>query len=96
METREKEEEKTKHSETKKEKFRQIGKFIQTNQLLGKGSFGKVYKGFFKEDYLKMVAVKVIPIKANMDLKSIERLKREIDLLKRINHPNIIKKILFI
>ena len=41
---------------------KQVDKYIVTSKLLGKGSFGTVYRGFFKEDQSKVIAVKVIPI----------------------------------
>ena len=79
-------------NEKKKDKFKQIDKFVVTNQLLGKGAFGKVYRGFFKNDHSKIIAVKMISLNtANKDPKFIEYLKREIEILKKISHPNITK-----
>ena len=79
-------------SDKKKEKFKQIDKFVMTNKLLGKGTFGKVYRGFFKNDHSKIIAVKVVSLNsANIEIKFIEQLKREIEILQNINHPNIIK-----
>lgn len=44
------------------EEFKQVDKFIVTSKVLGKGSFGIVYRGFFEKDHSKIVAVKVTPL----------------------------------
>jgi serine/threonine protein kinase len=66
----------------KDEQYKQVDKFIVTSHLLGKGSFGNVYRGFFKDDHSNIVAVKVIPLeKISSDPKFLELLKREIDIM---------------
>lgn len=74
------------------EQYKQVDKFIVTSQLLGKGSFGVVYRGFFKDDHSKIVAVKVTPLeKISADPKFLELLKREIDIMQTIEHGNIVR-----
>jgi serine/threonine-protein kinase ULK/ATG1 len=68
-----------------------VDKFIVTNKILGKGAFGTVYRGFFRDNHSKVVAVKVIPLeKVSTDNKFIKLLKREIEILQKIKHPNIV------
>jgi serine/threonine protein kinase len=75
-----------------KQEYKQVDKFIVTSTLLGKGSFGVVYRGFFKDDHSKIVAAKVIPIdRISQDPKFLELLKREIDIMQKIEHPNIVR-----
>ena len=74
------------------EEFKQVDKFIVTNKVLGKGSFGIVYRGFFEKDHSKIVAVKVTPLeKISNDLKFLELLKREIEIMQSIDHPNVVR-----
>ncbi len=74
------------------EQYKQVDKFIVTSQLLGKGSFGVVYRGFFKDDHSKIVAIKVTPLeKISADPKFLELLKREIDIMQTVEHPNIVR-----
>ena len=58
-------------------------------RLLGEGSFGKVY---LMRDKVKrnFVCVKVIKIK-NIPKKERESTKLEVELLRRLNHPNIVR-----
>jgi serine/threonine protein kinase len=70
-----------------------IGDYIYFTPCIGKGSFSKVFAGYninCKTDPPEYVAIKRINLS---DLKkiSIKRIKREIDLLKCLNHPNIIR-----
>lgn len=74
------------------EEYKQVDKFIVTSRVLGKGSFGIVYRGFFEKDHSKIVAVKVTPLeKISNDLKFLELLKREIEIMQSIDHPNIVR-----
>lgn len=58
--------------EKKDEEYKQVDKYIVTSTIIGQGAFGKVLKGFFKDDPTKAVAVKVIPFdKVNTDKKFI-------------------------
>eukprot|EP01135_Chromosphaera_perkinsii_P001827 Nk52_evm6s211 gene=Nk52_evmTU6s211 len=59
----------------------------QRGHVLGRGAFGKVYMGL-NEDTGEMIAIKQIPI-ANDD--ALDGLTQELDLLKRLNHPHIVR-----
>jgi len=58
-------------------------------RILGEGSFGKVY---LMRDKVRraLVCVKIIKIK-NIPKKEREATKMEVDLLRRLNHPNIVR-----
>ena len=58
-------------------------------KILGEGSFGKVY---LMRDKTRraLVCVKIIKIK-NIPRKEREATKMEVDLLRRLNHPNIVR-----
>ena len=72
--------------------YKQVDKFIVSDKLIGKGAFGKVFRGFFKNDHSTIVAVKVISIeKIGKSPQFIEHIRREIDILGKLNHPNIVK-----
>ena len=58
-------------------------------RVIGEGSFGKVYLMRDKVNR-KFVCVKVIKIK-NIAKKEREATKMEVDLLKRLHHPNIVR-----
>lgn len=76
----------------REEEYKQVDKFIVTSKILGKGSFGVVYRGFFEKDHSKIVAVKVTPLeKISSDLKFLELLKREIEIMQSIDHANIVR-----
>lgn len=62
-------------------------------ELIGTGTFGKVYKCQNQLNGL-IYALKVVEITASTReeaVKQIENLKREIRVLKKLNHPNIVK-----
>lgn len=61
-------------------------------RLLGEGSFGKVYLMRDKTRLRKYVCVKKIKIK-NIPKKEREAVKNEVDLLRKLNHPNIVRYI---
>mmetsp|Transcript_25779 Transcript_25779/g.29689 ORF Transcript_25779/g.29689 Transcript_25779/m.29689 type:complete len:116 (+) Transcript_25779:13-360(+) len=58
-------------------------------KLLGQGSFGKVYKAIDKASQ-QYAAVKVID-KTRVEDLNYEQLRAESDILKELNHPNIVK-----
>ena len=58
-------------------------------ETIGNGSFGKVVKCIEKASGEK-VAVKIIDI-SKYSVKYIEKLKSEIHILEKLNHPNIIE-----
>lgn len=73
--------------------YKQIDKFIVcANKPLGQGAFGSVVKGFLKENHAQQVAVKIISLnKVAAESNFIKLLRREIEILQKINHPNIVK-----
>ena len=60
-------------------------------KVLGEGSFGKVYLMRHKRER-KLLCVKVIKIK-NIPKKERDATKMEVDLLRRLHHPNIVRYI---
>ncbi|OMJ84300.1 hypothetical protein SteCoe_14583 [Stentor coeruleus] len=65
-----------------------IRDYYKFGRLLGSGQFGKVRLGFSKRDPNFQVAIKSIDKKK---VKNIERLTMEIEMLRLLDHPNIIK-----
>lgn len=63
--------------------------FYDLQDSLGKGKYGLVKKGIHKKS-LKEVAIKIVK-KKELSLKDLELLKREIEVLKVCQHPNIIR-----
>ena len=68
---------------------RRIGPFILGRQI-GAGGMGIVYLATYVETG-KQVAVKVLPPALSEDEKLLKRFEREILILKRLRHPNIVK-----
>ena len=68
---------------------RRIGPFILGRQI-GAGGMGIVYLATYVETG-KQVAVKVLPPTLSEDMKLLKRFEREINILKRMKHPNIVK-----
>ena len=58
--------------------------------IVGKGAFGKVYKGVDKKNPEFKVAVKVLN-KHKMSQKDLAHVMDEVDLLKKVDHPNIVE-----
>lgn len=63
--------------------------FYELKENLGKGKYGLVKKGIHKKSG-KIVAIKIVK-KKELSLKDVELLKREIEVLKLCQHPNIIR-----
>ena len=68
---------------------RQIGPFILEEQI-GIGGMGVVYRATFPKNN-KKVAVKILAPGLMEDPKLLSRFEREIKILKRLSHPNIVK-----
>ena len=70
-----------------------IGKIIEGFRIikfLGSGKFSVVYQAERQSDS-KLVALKIIKIYDIKDKTLVEKCLQEVNLLKRVNHPNIIK-----
>ncbi|MEZ6041338.1 MAG: serine/threonine-protein kinase [Planctomycetaceae bacterium] len=68
---------------------RRIGPFLIEKQL-GAGGMGIVYLATY-EPAGKKVALKVLTPALSSDAKLLKRFEREIDILKKMSHPNIVK-----
>ncbi|THU78895.1 kinase-like protein [Dendrothele bispora CBS 962.96] len=62
---------------------------IQLGYCIGRGQFGSVYRAL-NLNTLKMVAVKHIRLEGLKE-EEVTRLMREVDLVKRLSHPSIVK-----
>ena len=69
--------------------MKEIGDYIYHSDFIGKGSFSKVYIGYKKVDKEKKYAIKKIYKKE--DLKYINYIDKEIKIMNKLNHENIIK-----
>jgi len=63
--------------------------FLNIGKALGKGTFGKVKLATHTLTNEK-VAIKILEKSRIKDKKDIERISREIKILKKVRHPNII------
>jgi 5'-AMP-activated protein kinase catalytic alpha subunit len=70
-------------------KSRTIGDYI-LQKSIGEGTFGKVKLGEHRLTHEK-VAVKILEKKRIIDVADVERVAREIHILKLIRHPSIIQ-----
>jgi tRNA A-37 threonylcarbamoyl transferase component Bud32 len=59
-------------------------------KTIGEGTFGKVRAGIHKLTGLP-VAIKILEKERIVDLADVERVKREIHILTRVRHPNVIR-----
>ncbi len=66
---------------------RKISKYSYNNNYIGKGSFSKVYMGY--DDEHNHYAIKKI-YKKN-DIKYINLIEKEIEIMEKLNHKNIVK-----
>lgn len=83
-------------AEPKTSKTRQssrIGEYVYFTPAIGKGSYSKVFLGYKFTDtsnFPNYVAIKRIST-GHMKKLSVPRIKREIELLKKLSHPNIVR-----
>jgi len=75
-------------SKPKPHKPKQVGQYIMENTI-GTGAFGKVKRAVHIQTH-KEVAVKILN-KQLMEAPDMERSKREGNILRKLNHPNIVK-----
>lgn len=61
-----------------------------SEETLGQGTFGKV-KLVVHEETQQKAAIKILEKKKIVDVSDIERVSREIHILKLIRHPNLIQ-----
>ena len=69
--------------------MKQLGDYELMEQL-GRGGMGIVYKARHVR-LKKIVALKILPQKAVSDPRSISRFQREMELIGRVDHPNIVR-----
>jgi len=77
------------HLEIDEPIFDPIDEVYQFGEEIGKGGFSIVYRALRKKDKADF-AIKCIP-KKNVEGDDIKLLRREIQIMKRLNHPNILK-----
>ena len=65
-----------------------IGDYIIDKKRIGKGAFSTIFKGYHYQSKTVVAVKKMVLNKSNKLNKNI---KREIDLMKKIQHRNIIK-----
>ncbi|KAM3147678.1 hypothetical protein pb186bvf_000006 [Paramecium bursaria] len=72
-------------------KLKQIGKyFYDKSQIIGRGQYSVVYKGYQEDNQQNLVAVKVIQIQQNNELQQF-MINNEISILSKIKSPNVVK-----
>lgn len=69
--------------------YSNLNDFYECGEVLGRGKYGVVKKGMHKRTR-QDVAVKIIK-KRDLKLKDLELLKREIEVIKVLQHPSIIR-----
>ncbi|KAG9391617.1 Protein kinase domain [Carpediemonas membranifera] len=65
---------------------------FQLQELLGKGSFGSVYKAVDKKTG-ELVAAKIIFIDPEEEDESLREVQKEVDILQSCDHPNVVRYI---
>ncbi len=64
----------------------------KVTELIGEGSFGRVYKGYHKENQGHWLALKLVP-KVGQSEADLAALRRECQIQKNVNHDNIVKAV---
>ena len=68
-----------------------VGLTQHFEEIIGEGAFGKVYKGLNARTG-ETVAIKQLSL-AGVNAEKLETLQKEVNLLKKLRHPNIVKYI---
>lgn len=71
--------------------MKEIGCYLYNNNFIGKGSFSKVYVGYKKGDIKKENKYAIKKIYKKNDEKYLKYVDKEIEIMKKLNHKNIIK-----
>jgi serine/threonine protein kinase len=66
-----------------------LGNYLLLKNSLGKGAYAEVFEGFKREGKTP-VAIKVIP-RSKLNDKLMSSLEQEINIMRRIDHENIIR-----
>lgn len=64
---------------------------IETYRILGEGSFGKVFKGYFENMPSEALAIKQIPREMTETRQFNESVENEINVMKKLEHENIVR-----
>lgn len=68
-----------------------IGSRYEIRNLIGHGAMGQVYLGYDLEDRQEIAIKELRPEFIAQDPELVTRFEREADVLRRLNHPNIVK-----
>uniref|UniRef100_A0A6T6CJP5 non-specific serine/threonine protein kinase n=2 Tax=Compsopogon caeruleus TaxID=31354 RepID=A0A6T6CJP5_9RHOD len=72
-----------------KSALRNVEEFYELGTMIGEGAFAKVFTGLDKNT-LEKFAIKVIE-KNKTDPQELEFINRELNIMKRVNHPNVVR-----
>ncbi|CAF3915797.1 unnamed protein product [Rotaria magnacalcarata] len=64
---------------------------LTIGRLLGEGNFGKVYAGEYQDEHGSVYPVALKALKATMDSRSKEEMKKEAFVMKELTHPCIVR-----
>ncbi|CAF3374182.1 unnamed protein product [Rotaria socialis] len=64
---------------------------LTIGKLLGEGNFGKVYAGEYQDEHGSVYPVALKVLKASMDSRSKEEMKKEAFVMKELTHPCIVR-----
>ena len=70
---------------------KKLGQYILTSKLLGQGSYAKVYLGYLEKNESQKLAIKKIQCPKINSKQFDQVISREIKILQKLNHPNIVK-----
>ena len=77
------------YSYTPEKRDPQTGDIVAANDLLGYGTFGKVYRAESSENK-EVVAIKLFSGNPDMQRRMLDQLRREVSALKKVTHDNVV------